>query len=310
MSVGGLRFGVQLSLKPPHEQFDLVRRIEALGFDSVWSGDHVSFHNPMYESLTLLAGYVPITSRLRLGTAVYLLALRPPAIAAKITSTLDVLSGGRLIFGVGVGGENPKEFELCGVPHAERGARVSEAIDVVRTLWRDTPATFKGRFTNFEGVSIDPKPVQKPGPPIWIGGRSDAALARAGRQGDGWVSYVVQPERYAQSLDKIRSAAAAAGRKLEGFAAAHLAFVTVGRDYESAKAVWAEALTKRYAQNFEPLARKYGIIGTPEQCVEAIERFRAAGCNYVILNPIGPATQEREQVERLAADVVPRLARG
>ena len=310
MSAGTLRFGVQLSLKPPQEQFDLVRRIEALGFDSVWSGDHVSFHNPMYESLTLLAGYVPITSRLRLGTAVYLLALRPPAIAAKITSTLDVLSGGRLIFGVGVGGENPKEFELCGVPHAERGARVSEAIDVVRTLWRDTPATFKGRFTNFEGVSIDPKPVQKPGPPIWIGGRSDAALARAGRQGDGWVSYVVQPERYAQSLDKIRSAAAAAGRKLEGFAAAHLAFVTVGRDYESAKAVWAEALTKRYAQNFEPLARKYGIIGTPEQCVEAIERFRAAGCNYVILNPIGPATQEREQVERLAAEAVPRLARG
>jgi len=310
VSVGGLRFGVQLSLKPPHEQFDLVRRIEALGFDSVWTGDHVSFHNPMYESLTLLAGYVPITSRVRLGTAVYLLALRPPAIAAKITSTLDVLSGGRLIVGVGVGGENPKEFELCGVPHAERGARVSEAIDVVRTLWRDTPATFKGRFTNFEGVSIDPKPVQKPGPPIWIGGRSDAALARAGRQGDGWVSYVVQPERYAQSLDKIRSAAAAAGCKLEGFAAAHLAFVTVGRDYESAKAVWAEALTKRYAQNFEPLARKYGIIGTPEQCVEAIERFRAAGCNYVILNPIGPATQEREQVERLAAEVVPRLARG
>ena len=307
MSARALRFGVQLSLKPPQEQFDLVRRIEALGFDSVWTGDHVSFHNPMYESLTLLATYVPITSRLRLGTAVYLLALRRPAIAAKITSTLDVLSGGRLIFGVGVGGENPKEFEVCGVPHAERGARVTEAIDAVRTLWRDTPATFKGRFTSFAGISIDPKPVQKPGPPIWIGGRSDAALARAGRQGDGWVSYVVQPERYAQSLDKIRAAAAAAGRKLEKFAAAHLAFVTVGRDYESAKAVWAEALTKRYAQDFEPLARKYGIIGTPEQCAEAIERFRAAGCNYVILSPIGPATQEREQVERLAAEVVPRL---
>ena len=207
MSTQGLRFGVQLSLRPPSEQFDLVRRIEALGFDSVWTGDHVSFHNPMYESLTLLASYVPITTRVRLGTAVYLLALRPPAVAAKITSTLDVLSGGRLIFGVGVGGENPKEFEVCGVPHGERGARVSEAIEVVRTLWRDTPATFKGRFTQFSGVSLDPKPVQTPGPPIWIGGRSDAALARAGRQGDGWVSYVVQPERYAESLDKIRSAA-------------------------------------------------------------------------------------------------------
>ena len=307
MSAAGLRFGVQLSLKPPQEQFDLVRRIEALGFDAVFSGDHVSFHNPMYESLTLLATYVPITSRLRLGTAVYLLALRAPAIAAKITATLDALSGGRFIFGVGVGGENPKEFELCGVTHSERGARVSEAIDVVRALWRDTPASFKGRFTQFSGVSIDPKPVQKPGPPIWIGGRSDAALARAGRQGDGWVSYVVQPERYAQSLDKIRAAAAAAGRTLDDFVAAHLAFVTVGRDWESAKTVWAEALTRRYAQDFEPLARKYGIIGTPEQCAEQLERFRAAGCNYVILNPIGPAEREAEQVERFAADVVPRL---
>ena len=149
--------------------------------------------------------------------------------------------------------------------------------------------------------------MQKPGPPIWIGGRSDAALARAGRHGDGWVSYVVQPERYGQSLDKIRAAAAAAGRTLDRFAAAHLAFVTVGRDWESAKAVWAAALTKRYAQDFEPLARKYGIIGTPEQCAEQLERFRAAGCNYVILNPIGPAAEERGQVERLAAEVVPKL---
>ena len=303
-----MRFGVQLSIKPPAEQFELVRRVEALGFESVWTGDHVSFHNPMYEALTLLATYIPITSRIRLGTAVYLLALRTPAIAAKITSTLDALSGGRLIFGVGVGGENPKEFEVVGVPHHERGARVTEGIDVVRTLWRDTPASFRGRFTQFEGVSLDPKPVQKPGPPIWIGGRSDAALTRAGRQGDGWVSYVVQAERYAQSVAKIR--AAAGGRSLDGFAFAHLGFITVGRDWESAKAVWAQALTKRYAQDFEPLARKYGIIGTPEQCAEQIARFEAAGCNYMIANPIGDPKDERDQVERIAADVLPLLRSG
>jgi probable F420-dependent oxidoreductase len=302
-----MRFGVQLSIKPPAEQFELVRRVEALGFESVWTGDHVSFHNPMYEALTLLATYVPITSRIRLGTAVYLLALRTPAIAAKITSTLDALSGGRLIFGVGVGGENPKEFEVVGVPHHERGARVTEGIDVVRTLWRDTPASFKGRFTQFEGVSLDPKPVQKPGPPIWIGGRSDAALARAGRQGDGWVSYVVQPERYAQGVAKIR--AAAAGRSLDGFAFGHLGFITVGRDWESAKAVWAESLTKRYAQDFEPLARKYGIIGTPEQCAEQLGRFTAAGCTYIVFNAIGEPRDEREQLERIAADILPLLRR-
>lgn len=302
-----LRFGAFLSLHAPEAQFALARRVEELGFDSVWTGDHVSFHNPIYESLTLLAAYAGITRRIKLGSAVYLLALRHPTVAAKITGTLDTLSGGRLIFGVGVGGENPKEFELCGVPHRERGARVTEGIDVVRALWRDTPASFDGRFTRFSSVAIDPKPVQKPMPPIWVGGRSDAALARAGRQGDGWVSYVVQPERYAQSLDKIRAAAAVAGRSLDGFAAAHLAFITVGRDYESAKAAWVKSLSARYAQDFGPLAGKYGIIGTPAQCAEQLEKFRAAGCNYFVMNAIGEPQDEREQLERIAADILPRF---
>jgi probable F420-dependent oxidoreductase len=207
----GLRFGAFLSLHAPEAQFALARRVEELGFDSVWTGDHVSFHNPIYESLTLLAAYAGITRRIKLGSAVYLLALRHPTVAAKITGTLDTLSGGRLIFGVGVGGENPKEFEVCGVPHKERGARVTEAIDAVRALWRDTPASFSGRFTQFDKVSIDPKPVQQPGPPIWIGGRSDAALLRAARQGDGWMAYVVHADRYAQSTAKIREEADRAG---------------------------------------------------------------------------------------------------
>jgi len=293
-------------MHPPAEQWALVQRLETLGYDSVWTGDHVSFHNPLYESLTLLASYVPITRRIKLGIAVYLLALRAPAVAAKMTATLDVLSGGRLVFGVGVGGENPKEFELCGVPHRERGARVTEGIDVVRALWRDTPATFDGRFTRFTSVSIDPKPVQQP-PPIWIGGRSDAALARAGRQGDGWVSYVVHADRYAQSLDKIRAAAAAAGRSMDGFTAAHLVFITVGRDYETAKKAWVSVLSKRYNQDFEPLVQRYGVIGTPEQCAEQLERFRAAGCNYFLMSAIGDPRDERAQHEAIAAEILPRF---
>ena len=299
-------FGAQLSMHPPEEQLALVQRVEQLGFDSVWTGDHVSFHNPLYESLTLLASYAPITRRIKLGTAVYLLALRSPAVAAKITATIDVLSEGRLIFGVGVGGENPKEFELCGVPHAERGARVTEGIDVVRALWRETPATFHGRFSRFEGVSIDPKPVQKL-PPIWVGGRSDAALVRAGSQGDGWVSYVVQPERYARSLEKIREAAHAAGRSLTGFTGAHLAFITVGRDYERARKTWVSVLSRRYAQDFEPLAKKYGVIGTPEQCAEQLAAFCDAGCTYFLLSAIGDPRDEREQLETIAADILPRF---
>jgi probable F420-dependent oxidoreductase len=304
-----LAFGAFLSRHAPEEQWDLARRVEALGYDSIWTGDHIAFHNPLYESLTLLASYASITRRIRLGTAVYLLALRHPTVAAKITSTLDVLSGGRLIFGVGVGGENPKEFEACGVPHRERGARVTEGIEVVRTLWRDAPATFKGRFTQFEGVSLAPRPVQQPGPPIWVGGRSDAALDRAGRQGEGWVSYVVQPERYARSVQRIRAAAEAAGRDLDGFAWAHLTFISLGRDHEAAERTWVRLLSRRYAQDFGPLARKYGIIGTPEQCVEQIGRFVEAGCRYFLMNPICDPPEARAQLEAIAADVIPRLRR-
>ncbi|MBI2159581.1 MAG: LLM class flavin-dependent oxidoreductase [Candidatus Rokubacteria bacterium] len=274
-------FGVQLRSHPPERQWRIVRRLEELAFDSVWTGDHVAFNVPLHESLTLLASYTPITHRIRIGTCVYLLALRAPAVAAKMTATLDVLSGGRFIFGVGVGGEIPKEFELCGVPHRERGARVTEAIDVVRTLWRDTPATFEGRFTRF--------------------------LARAGCQGDGWVSYVVHPERYRESVARIRAAAEAAGRTLDGFVCAHLTFITVARDYESAKADWVRLLSRRYAQDFAPLAEKYGVIGTAEQCAEKIERFREAGCTYFILDTIVDPEQQQEHLELIAAEVLPRL---
>src|SRR3990172_1745984 len=128
MMTGMTGFGAFLSSNhPPERQWDLARRIDALGFDSIWTGDHVSFHLPRYDSMALLASYASITRRVKLGCA------------------LDLLSGGRLIFGVGVGGENPKEFELCGVPHRERGARVTEAIDVLRTLWRDSPPRFPRR---------------------------------------------------------------------------------------------------------------------------------------------------------------------
>jgi probable F420-dependent oxidoreductase len=308
---GPVRFGASPSapaLRPPAEQFRLVRRIEALGYDSVWSGDHISFHNPIHESLTLLASYAGITERLRLGTGVYLLALRAPAVAAKMTATLDVLSGGRLIFGVGVGGENPKEFEVCGVPHRERGARVTEGIEVVRALWRDSPASFAGRFTRFSGVSIDPKPVQRPGPPIWIGGRSEAALLRAARQGDGWMSYVVHAERYAQGAARIREEAARAGRALDGFVFSHLAFVTLGADHERARATWVRLLSQRYAQDFGPLAAKYGIIGTAAQCAEQLERFVAAGCRYFVMNPICDLADTEAQLEQIAAELLPRFA--
>lgn len=300
-----IRLGVNLSPHPPAEQLLLAERVEALGFDALWCGDHVLFHIPLYESLTLLSFYAARTRRVRIGTCIYLLALRHPTVVAKITSTLDALSGGRLVFGAGVGGEIPQEFGACGIPLAERGARVDEGIRVLRTLWREAPASFSGRFVAFEGISIEPKPAQPGGPPIWIGGRSDAALRRAGRLGDGWVSYVVTAERYRQSVDKIRAAAEAAGRSLDGFETAHLTFITVGRDYETARAAWVKRLSRRYNQDFGPLAEKYGFIGTPAQCIERIEQFVEAGCRHFVLNAICEVPDEAEQIELLASEILP-----
>src|SRR5262249_42794297 len=121
-----VRFGVSLAFAPPDTVRALAARIEALGYDSIWTGDHGQFHNPPFGPLTLLSHLAALTPRVRLGTSVSLLALRQPTIAAKTAATVDVLSGGRLVFGVGVGGEFPKEFEAAGVPHAERGRRVDE----------------------------------------------------------------------------------------------------------------------------------------------------------------------------------------
>src|SRR5262245_34603688 len=123
-------FGVTVGIQAPESLRALAGKVEGLGYDSIWTGDHVQFYNPTLESLTMLAHLAAVTRRVRLGTAVYLLALRHPTIAAKTAATLDVLSGGRFVFGVGVGGEYPKEFEASGVPHGERGRRVDEAIDI------------------------------------------------------------------------------------------------------------------------------------------------------------------------------------
>ena len=249
---------------------------------------------------------------MRLGTAVYLLALRHPTVAAKTVATLDVLSGGRVVFGVGVGGEFPKEFEAAGVPHRERGRRVDEGIEVCRLLWTKSPADFEGRFVRFTEVALEPKPVQPGGPPIWIGGRSDHALRRAARLGDGWISYVVTLERFRQSLEKIQGFAAEAGRRVEpgrGFEPAHLAFTVVDDDWERARAAAARYLGRQYDQRFDELVTKYCVLGPPERCAADLARFAEAGVRTFVMGFVAGAERAAEQVERFAAEVLPRVRR-
>src|SRR3972149_6781390 len=157
--MANLQFGINLY---PHQWRDAAR-IEELGYDSVWTSEHVFFYFPTFDALTTLAAVAALTSRIRLGTAAPLPPRRPAALAAKEITSVDVISGGRLTLGIGVGGEYPKEFQAVGVPVQERGARTDEAIQVLRPLRAGGDGTLGGRFTKLDGVTLQPKPAQSGG---------------------------------------------------------------------------------------------------------------------------------------------------
>jgi probable F420-dependent oxidoreductase len=200
----------------------LASRAEALGFDSVWVHDHV-FNvghvfdriggKPYYEPLTLLSFVAARTERVRLGTSVLVLPYHNPIRLAKTAATLDVLSGGRLILGVGVEAIE-KEMRAMGSPFTERGAFTDEAIAVMRALWTEEEPSFDGTYSRFAGMKFSPKPLQKPFIPVVIGGVSRAAIGRAARLGDGWQPLGLSPEALGQGITLLREAAKAHGRDI------------------------------------------------------------------------------------------------
>ena len=201
----------------------VARTAEAAGFDSVWGGEHVVLPDPqappsplapgdrIVDPVVALAFIAAHTSRIRLGTGIIILPQRNPLVLAKELATLDVLSNGRLIFGVGVGYLEP-EFRALGAPFEDRGRVTDEYLAAMRAIWSDAAPAFRGRFAAFERVQAHPQPVQRPTPPIVIGGRSRSAFRRAVEQGHGWFGWALDPAEVAQCLAGLREAAAGATR--------------------------------------------------------------------------------------------------
>lgn len=289
------------------ELVDVVQQVDRLEFDSFWCGDHIAFAIPILDPITQIAQAAAISPRLTFGTGVFLLPLRHPTPIAKQIATLDHLTGGRFIFGVGIGGEFPKEYEACGVPIRERGPRLGEAVEVMRKLWTGETVSHHGRFYQFTDVKMTPAPRQPGGPPIWFGGRSEPALRRAARLADGWFSYAVTPQMFANGLATIEAAAQEAGRTLDRFGTAHLMFTRIGDSYEQALGQAAQSLSIRYAMDMRPATQRYGAIGTPAQVAQKIHEFHAAGVRHLSLDLVGPYEQRGEQFERFAAEVRPLI---
>ena len=302
-----LRVGFITGMPSPEAAQKTATLAESLGYDSVWVGDHVAFAVPILDPLLQLAQLAAYSERLLLGTAVFLLPLRHPTLVAKQVATLDLLCGGRLVFGVGVGGEFPSEYAACGVALEERGARLSEAIPLLKRLWSGEPVQHAGRFWSLPSIQMLPPPAQSGGPAIWCGGRSQAALRRIGRMGDGWVSYVVTPAQYREGLELIAKTASAVDRDLTRFGSGHLLFVCIDDSYESALDAASEHLSQRYAMDFRGPARKYAALGRPEDVAESIESYREAGLRHLIVDPVCRLDAREEQLERFARDVRPLL---
>jgi len=229
--VSVVKVGIPLFMLRPEQLVPVAKRAEELGFESVWAAEHLVFPTrfesrypytesgappinpatPLLDPLLVLAQVAAVTSRIRIGTNVYLLPLRHPLVTARLAVTLDVLSAGRLSLGVGLGWL-AEEFRAVGVDFSRRGALTREAVRALRVLFTEAEPEFHGKSFSFGPVKFEPKPVQKPCPPILIGGESEAAIRRAAEIGDGWYGVRHTPESAAPVVEKLRALRAAAGR--------------------------------------------------------------------------------------------------
>lgn len=299
--------GIEVGLTYSTEHLDQLPRVEDMGYDSVWTSEHILFYGPTLDATVTLGALAALTRRVKIGTAIVLLPLRPAAITAKAISTADVLSGGRVILGIGVGGEFPKEFEATGVPVQERGARTNDAIRALKKLWSDDHATHHSRFTNFDDANMMPKPPQAGGPPIVVAGRSEAAVRRAARLGDGYMPYLFTPERYAAAKATIEQEAAAAGRDLSNFMWTLYQFTSVAATHEEAHERAVARLSRQYNQDFSKIAGRYCALGTPDATIARLKEFAAAGVQHFILTPITPPGAFMEHAELFAKEIMPAL---
>ena len=223
-------YGITLTgvgpMADPEKLRRLTRRAEELGFHSVWLYEHVAFpthYSEAYgkipftpemgflEPITMLACLAAETKRIRLGTGILLAALRHPLHVAKAVSTLDVVSGGRVIFGVGLGWL-AEEYEAMEIPFSQRAGRVREAVDILRKIWRTGKLEYEGRYYRFAEVSSFPLPVQPNGPPIWFGANAEPALRRAAELGDGWLGSAARFQAAGKLVPKVREFAAQFGK--------------------------------------------------------------------------------------------------
>jgi probable F420-dependent oxidoreductase len=277
-------------------------RAEALGYEGLWVQEQIVSDVPILEPVTLLTYAAALTSNLHLGTSVLITVIRNPVQLAKSLATLDQLSNGRLIVGVGVGGPHVPEA-VFGVSSERRGRRFVEGLQVMKALWTQPRAAMSGEFWRFADVAMEPKPAQKPHPPLWFGARDTVALRRAARLGDGWMGagssssadFIKQSELLRRFLHEER-------RDPDKFVISKLVYLAIDNDRARAERRLRDWFGTRYKN--ADMASRVSIWGNRAECTDKLGELVRAGARHLLLNPV---FDEMDQMELMASDVIPKL---
>jgi probable F420-dependent oxidoreductase len=282
-----------------------LARAEALGFHSAWTQEQVLGSTPVLGPIEVMAYAAACTERLRLGCAVFVTPLHSPVNLAKSLSTLDQLSRGRLEVGVGTGAEG-RMFSAFGVDPKTLVSRFAEGLQLTKALWTESQVTFDGRFWQVQDAAMEPKPFQKPRPPIWFGANQPVALRRAVRHGDGFFGAgSTTTVKFAEQVQIVRAALTEIGRDAASYPIAKRVYIALDDDVDRARQQVATSLVEIYGPALGPRLMPVAVYGPPAMCVEALREVADAGAELILFTPF---VNQAEQMERLATEVVPRLS--
>ena len=283
---------------------DLVSVGDEFGYDSIWLSDRVVGERFSPEPLIALSMVAAYSDKLKFGTSVLQLPIRNPVVLAKELATLDYLSNGRFLPAIGLGQEDPREYEACGVSKADRGRRTDEAMTVMRRLWSEDSVTHEGEFYTLHDVTVEPKPVQEPSIPVWIGGRSRAAQRRVARIGDGWLVSSATPDEVREGAALIFSTAPEHGRSIDDDHVGALVGYYIAPTIQEAEAV-AEPYVTRVREDVH--FRHYSALGTAQQVRERIQGFLDSGASKFVVRPMCPPQESLAQLRLFGEQVLPHF---
>lgn len=289
---------------------DSLRLAESLGFDSAWTQDQVIGDVPLLESVSLMTYAAACTEKLRLGVSVIVFPIRNAVQLAKSISSLDHMSGGRVSLGIGLGppSQAANFYRSFGTDYSERVRRFNEGVEVMRALWTRPSVTIDGEFYQMEETMMEPKPLQKPHPPLIFGGQHPDALKRAARLADEYMGAGPTTTRaFAGHVSLLRGYLEEQDRDPEQFPVSKRVYLHVDDDASSAKTVLDEFFADRYPwmiQSNPDFVADICVWGPPEQCAEGLEEVVKAGAEMIVLNPIRDFVP---QIQRLGSEVLPLL---